>query len=250
MSGALSSAVHMGQVSVDVNRIGTRNSLVPNVAMIANGSGPFSTQAVSHNHKERTVGSVGDITVEDSQSHAVNGNSVAPVTSAGVCSKFNEGGVAEFRGPQVHGLVRFTPLNERESKIEASFDGLTPGSHSWSINEYGDVRCGAASTGLPYSPPLLTLASPVGDDEQAGGMLGALVADSNGHAEYASRSSRLGVWDIIGRSVVVYQSCHQELKNTADAVACAVIARSSLPGAKGGRHLCSCDGTVIWQSSC
>lgn len=72
--------------------------------------------------------------------------------SAGICSFIrSEDGVAEFRGPAVHGLVRFAQMSELESQIEATFDGLTPGLHSWSVNEYGDVREGAASTGLPYS---------------------------------------------------------------------------------------------------
>ncbi|OAE24946.1 hypothetical protein AXG93_3545s1110 [Marchantia polymorpha subsp. ruderalis] len=178
-------------------------------------------------------------------------SSTRPV-SAGICSFIrSEDGVAEFRGPAVHGLVRFAQMSELESQIEATFDGLTPGLHSWSVNEYGDVREGAASTGLPYSR-VSTSTGPSGKHEEEvemAGMLGTLVADSTGHAEFSSRSSRLAVWDIIGRSVVVYQSSHGKLQNTKDAIACAVIARSSVPGAGGAKQLCSCDGTVIWQSS-
>ncbi|KAL2620863.1 hypothetical protein R1flu_001068 [Riccia fluitans] len=244
MNGALSSSsTKFGLPSVDVSIIGTQSSVVPSVGLGgAYGSVPVPMQAVSQKHEERSTEKVTGVT--DSQTHIVTGNSVE---LSGTCSKLGtEGGVAEFRGPTVHGLVRFTQVDECESQIEASFDGLTPGPHSWSVNEYGDVRHGAASTGLPYAPHVLPLHNPVTEDEKKAGVLGTLVADSSGHAEYTSRSFSLRVWDIIGRSVVLYQSCYQDLQNTKDAIACAVIARSST---HGGRQLCSCDGTVIWQSS-
>jgi hypothetical protein len=61
--------------------------------------------------------------------------------------------VAEFKGPGVHGLVRFARLNDQEATFEAEFDGLTPGRvHRCSVNEYGDLREGAASTGSTYTP--------------------------------------------------------------------------------------------------
>lgn len=60
-----------------------------------------------------------------------------------------EDGVAEFKGPAVHGLVRFAQVNHQEARIEAEFDGLLL---CCSVNEYGDLRKGAASTGNTYSP--------------------------------------------------------------------------------------------------
>ncbi|KAL2620868.1 hypothetical protein R1flu_001073 [Riccia fluitans] len=136
-------------------------------------------------------------------------------------------------------------------RLRVSFQHSPPDGCAWMdgclvplVCQCGDVRHGAASTRLPYSPHVLTLPNPVTEDEKKAGMLGTLVADSCRHAEYTSR-----VWDIIGRSVVLYQSCCQNLQSEKDAVACAVIARSSLRGAHGGRQLCSCGGTVIWQPS-
>lgn len=38
------------------------------------------------------------------------------------------------------------------AKIEASFSGLSPGKHGWSINEFGDLTKGAASTGKVFNP--------------------------------------------------------------------------------------------------
>ncbi|KAG6541770.1 hypothetical protein Mapa_016782 [Marchantia paleacea] len=261
MSLAVSNSPHLGQVSADSNMIGIRSSLVPDVvrklsAQVLDGasfvfSDDNAKHAIGQSYLERTVESNGkDFKASGSQAPVVN--SCAQTVSAGICSIIRtEDGVAEFRGPAVHGLVRFAQMSELESQIEASFDGLTPGLHSWSVNEYGDVREGAASTGLPYSP-FSTSTGPSGKDEEEvemAGMLGTLMADSTGHAEFSSRSSRLAVWDIIGRSVVVYQSSHRKLQNTKDAIACAVIARSSVPGTGRARLLCSCDGTVIWQSA-
>lgn len=72
-----------------------------------------------------------------------------------------EDGVAEFKGPAVHGLVRFAQVNNQEARIEAEFDGLDPGKlHSCSVNEYGDLREGAASTGRTYSPFLIGSLAP------------------------------------------------------------------------------------------
>ncbi|KAL2620859.1 hypothetical protein R1flu_001064 [Riccia fluitans] len=84
-----------------------------------------------------------------------------------------------------------------QKRLKPDLTVLTPGPHSWSVNEYGDVRYGAASTGLPFSPDVLTLLNPATEDEKKAGIMGTLVADSSGHAEYTSRSSRLRVWDII-----------------------------------------------------
>ena len=39
------------------------------------------------------------------------------------------------------------------AQVNATFSGLSEGPHGWSINEYGDLTQGAASTGKMYSPP-------------------------------------------------------------------------------------------------
>jgi len=59
--------------------------------------------------------------------------------------------VAEFKGPEIHGVVRFVQVSMELARIEASFSGLPPGSHGWSINEYGDLTQGAASTGQIFN---------------------------------------------------------------------------------------------------
>ena len=60
--------------------------------------------------------------------------------------------VAEFKGPDIFGVVRFAQVNMELARIEANFSGLSPGKHGWSINEFGDLTKGAASTGKVFNP--------------------------------------------------------------------------------------------------
>lgn len=60
--------------------------------------------------------------------------------------------VAEFKGPDIFGVVRFAQVNMELARIEATFSGLSPGKHGWSINEFGDLTKGAASTGKVFNP--------------------------------------------------------------------------------------------------
>lgn len=62
--------------------------------------------------------------------------------------------VAEFKGPDIFGVVRLAQVNMDLARIEASFSGLSPGKHGWSINEFGDLTRGAASTGKVFNPPI------------------------------------------------------------------------------------------------
>lgn len=51
--------------------------------------------------------------------------------------------VAEFKGPIIHGVVRFAQFSMELFRIEASMSDLRPGnSHGRSINEYGDLTRG------------------------------------------------------------------------------------------------------------
>lgn len=62
--------------------------------------------------------------------------------------------VAEFKGPDIFGVVRLAQVNMGLARIEASFSGLSPGKRGWSINEFGDLTRGAASTGKVFNPPM------------------------------------------------------------------------------------------------
>jgi len=64
--------------------------------------------------------------------------------------------VAEFKGPVVHGVVRFAQASDAQQQcaIEVEIDGLAPGAHGWSVHEFGDLTQGPSSTGPAYDFPL------------------------------------------------------------------------------------------------
>ncbi|KAK4365282.1 hypothetical protein RND71_016640 [Anisodus tanguticus] len=138
--------------------------------------------------------------------------------------------VAEFKGPDIFGVVRLAQVNMELTRIEATFSGLSPGKHAWSINEFGDLTRGAASTGKLYSAPL--------------GDLGTLDVDEKGEAFYSGPKEKLRVADLIGRAIAVYAT---EDKSDPGLKA-AVIARSAGVG-ENYKKLCTCDGTTIWEAT-
>ncbi|RWR87575.1 hypothetical protein CKAN_01652600 [Cinnamomum micranthum f. kanehirae] len=146
--------------------------------------------------------------------------------------------VAEFKGPDIFGVVRLAQVNMELARIEATFSGLSPGKHGWSINEFGDLTKGAASTGKVFNPTSqATSEEPLGD-------LGTLDAYESGEALFSGVKQMLKVSDLIGRSIVLYGT---EDKSE-PGIAAAVIARSAGVG-ENYKRICTCDGTTIWESS-
>ncbi|XP_045792470.1 copper chaperone for superoxide dismutase, chloroplastic/cytosolic [Trifolium pratense] len=146
--------------------------------------------------------------------------------------------VSEFKGPEIFGVVRLAQVNMELARIEANFSGLSPGKHSWSINEFGDLTRGAASTGKVFNPlNEEKTKEPLGD-------LGTLDANEKGEAFYTGVKEKLRVADLIGRAIVVYAT---EDKSE-PGIAAAVVARSAGVG-ENYKKLCTCDGTTIWEAS-
>ncbi|CAM8880563.1 unnamed protein product [Rhodiola kirilowii] len=146
--------------------------------------------------------------------------------------------VSEFKGPNIFGVVRIAQLSMELARIEATFSGLSPGKHGWSINEYGDLTRGAASTGKIYNPTSEETA------EEVLGDLGTLNVDEKGEAFFSDVKKMLRVVDLIGRSIVVYETEDKSVPG----IAAAVIARSAGVG-ENYKKLCSCDGTTIWEAT-
>ncbi|CAI5510748.1 unnamed protein product [Closterium sp. Naga37s-1] len=154
--------------------------------------------------------------------------------------------VAEFKGPVIHGVVRFAQVSMEEVRVEAQFDGLSPSTaHAWAVNEYGDLTRGADSTGRCYPGEASSAAAAAAAADGPAGDLGVLNADDKGHASYAAPSTRLKVWDLIGRAVAVYDGAD---RSNSKGLAAAVIARSAGVG-QNYKSLCSCDGTIIWEAT-
>lgn len=76
------------------------------------------------------------------------------------------------------------------------------------------------------------------------GDLGTLDVDEKGKAFFSGFKEQLRVADLIGRSIVVYET---EDKSDPGLVA-AVIARSAGVG-ENYKKLCTCDGTTIWEAT-
>ncbi|KAL0290224.1 UNVERIFIED_CONTAM: Copper chaperone for superoxide dismutase, chloroplastic/cytosolic [Sesamum calycinum] len=144
--------------------------------------------------------------------------------------------VAEFKGPAIFGVVRLAQVNMELARIEANFSGLPPGKHGWSINEFGDLTSGAASTGKVFNPAK--------DEKEPLGDLGTLEADEKGEAFFSGVKEKLRVGDLIGRSIVVYGT---EDKSD-EGITAAVVARSAGVG-ENYKKLCTCDGTTIWEAT-
>ncbi|KAF5734852.1 Cu/Zn-superoxide dismutase copper chaperone precursor [Tripterygium wilfordii] len=146
--------------------------------------------------------------------------------------------VSEFKGPVIFGVVRFAQMNMEAARVEASFSGLSPGKHGWSINEYGDLTRGAASTGKIYNP------SHDGTANEQVGDLGTLDINEKGEAFYSDIKHKLRVADLIGRALVVYETEDKSIPG----VTAAVIARSAGVG-ENYKKICTCDGTTIWEAN-
>ncbi|KAI3792522.1 hypothetical protein L2E82_06404 [Cichorium intybus] len=147
--------------------------------------------------------------------------------------------VAEFKGPEIFGVVRLAQVSMELARIEANFSGLSPNKkHGWSINEFGDLTRGPASTGKIFNPT-----KQLSEDEVLGD-LGTLDVDETGEAFYSGVKKNLKIADLIGRAIAVYES-----EDRSDGgVAAAVIARSAGVG-ENYKKLCTCDGTTIWEAT-
>ncbi|KAL8138660.1 hypothetical protein V2J09_004661 [Rumex salicifolius] len=146
--------------------------------------------------------------------------------------------VSEFKGPHVFGVVRLAQVSMELARIEANFSGLSPGKHGWSINDFGDLTRGVASTGKLYNP------MKQGSDTQPLGDLGTLDANEKGEAFYSGVKPNLKIADLIGRSIAIYNT-----EDRSDSgVSAAVIARSAGVG-ENYKKLCTCDGTTIWEAT-
>lgn len=152
---------------------------------------------------------------------------------------FISAAVAEFKGPEIFGVVRLAQVSMELARIEANFSGLSPGKHAWSINEFGDLTQGAASTGKLFNPIKQQL-----PDEQAVGDLGTLDVDEKGEVFFSGVKQKLTIGDLIGRAIAVYES--EDRSDTG--IAAAVIARSAGVG-ENYKKLCTCDGTTIWEAT-
>ncbi|XP_074861875.1 copper chaperone for superoxide dismutase isoform X2 [Carettochelys insculpta] len=164
--------------------------------------------------------------------------------------------VAMMSGPSlVQGVVRFLQVSPEKCLIEGTIDGLESGLHGLHIHEFGDITNSCDSCGDHFNPDGVCHGGPQ-DAHRHLGDLGNVLADRNGRAAFQMEDTRLKVWDIIGRSLVV-DSGEDDLGrgghplskvcgNSGERLACGIIARSA--GLfENPKQICTCDGVTLWE---
>ena len=138
--------------------------------------------------------------------------------------------VVEFKGKiyahgDIVGVVRIVQTSPEECYVETELSSLKPKTkYSLHVHEYGDTR---------------SIPKTVGGRIQ-NSLIGEGIADGSGNLKQQKTAVPLHVWEMIGRSIVLYEN-DQPLYG-------AVIARSAGVGANTHKRLCTCDGTVIWEA--
>lgn len=146
----------------------------------------------------------------------------------GFSSKYNSAScaVAIIGGKGTTGIIRLLD-NHSDFQVEGTVIGLTKGTYTVSINEYGDISNGCSSTGNVLLKNNKKL-----------GLLGKIQSNGLHDTQFALNSQDLCVTDCIGRSLVI-----QDEKSK---IACGIIGRSSGIN-QNDKKICSCDGTIIWD---
>lgn len=164
--------------------------------------------------------------------------------------------VAALGGPGgVRGLVRFLQLSPGRCLVDGAVSGLPPGPHGLHIHEFGDLSDPCNSCGGHFNPDGESHGGPQ-DQHRHAGDLGNIWADSEGQARFRIEDTRLKVWDIIGRSVVVAEGeddlgrgshpLSRVTGNSGPGLACGVVARAA--GLfQNPKRVCSCDGVTLWE---
>ncbi|NXY65577.1 CCS dismutase, partial [Callaeas wilsoni] len=164
--------------------------------------------------------------------------------------------VAALGGPGgVRGLLRFLQLSPGRCLVDGAVSGLPPGPHGLHIHEFGDLSDPCNSCGGHFNPDGESHGGPQ-DQHRHVGDLGNIWADAEGRARFRIEDTRLKVWDIIGRSVVVAEGeddlgrgshpLSRVTGNSGPGLACGVVARAA--GLfQNPKRVCSCDGVTLWE---
>ncbi|KAJ3039825.1 copper chaperone [Rhizophlyctis rosea] len=128
------------------------------------------------------------------------------------------------------GLARLVQVDEENCLVDVTVDGVSPGRHTVSVHECGDISGGCASTG------------------NAMARLGVIDVDENGKGNLVAETRNVKVWDLIGRSIVLDKTKDGKAGGISDDAACGIIARSA--GVfENPKMVCSCSGKTLWEES-
>ncbi|VUC34161.1 unnamed protein product [Clonostachys rosea] len=136
---------------------------------------------------------------------------------------------------EVRGLARMVQVSSGRTLVDLTVRGVSPGTYSASIREYGDLKDGAESTGPVWKGP----------SGEAKGDLGKLEVGTDGRGA-AFVDYPFQIWEAIGHAMVLTkQEDGQSLKNDIDTVV-GVVARSAGVW-DNDKTVCSCTGKTLWE---
>ncbi|XP_034938628.1 copper chaperone for superoxide dismutase [Chelonus insularis] len=204
--------------------------------------------AISHTVIQEAIEKVGKKAVLKGYGYNESNAAVAMIDGVGLNLNGNN---------NIQGLVRFAESNEKDTIIDGTIDGLSPGLHGLHIHECGDITKGCASVGPHYNPHEVNHGGREDDvNNRHLGDLGNIIADKFGRASFRFNDKLLRISDIIGRSIVVSEKEDDLGKgkdvnssvdgNSGKGIACGIIARSA--GLfQNSKKICVCDGKTLWD---
>ncbi|KAI1375934.1 Cu,Zn superoxide dismutase-like protein [Hypoxylon crocopeplum] len=141
---------------------------------------------------------------------------------------------------EVRGLARMVQVSPTTTLVDLTIRGVTPGTYSASIREYGDLKFGATSTGPVWAGGSGTT--------QPRGILGTVQVGKDGRGA-VFLDHPFQVWEVIGHAMVVSSQqdgiTEAKLKNDENTVV-GVIARSAGMW-DNDKTVCSCTGKTLWE---
>ncbi|KAI9202440.1 superoxide dismutase [Polychytrium aggregatum] len=125
------------------------------------------------------------------------------------------------------GLARLQQVDEQTCLIDVAVDGLQEGHWTAAVHTLGDISKGIESTGPEFAE------------------LGSFEVGPSGRGDLVAETSKLKVWDVIGRSIVL---SHQPTSGTRIPLIAGIIARSA--GIfENAKRVCSCSGRTLWEET-
>lgn len=208
-------------INVGTNRLYVETTL-PSATVLSLIENEFKSQAL--------LRGMGSMTNEMSQKYGTT-------AAVSIISNFDS------RSKSIRGVIRFVQINEDSCAIDGTVDGLSTGKHALGICEYGDLTQGCESTG-PFYNQLNNDESP--NLRKYAGDLGNISSDSNERASFRLIDNYIKVWDIIGRSVCIFEKENSGAVDFGRKVACGLVARSA--GLfENFKKICTCSGQTLWE---
>lgn len=146
---------------------------------------------------------------------------------------------------QVRGVIRLVQIDDDNCAIDGTIDGLTPGDHALTVNEYGDISNEFKNLGNHYNPLNKKHGLPT-DQERHLGDLGNITADADGRSMFRKIDKQLKLMDIIGRSVCIYENADLKTNELGEIIACGIVARSAKVF-DNVKKICLCSGKTLWD---